>query len=204
MGLGIPNKRVVRLQDLKVYENNPRNNVDAVSFVKNSIRDFGYLQPIVVDKDNVIVCGHTRFAALLELVEEGLDFKAIEVVDANSLTDKQIAAYRLADNKVGEIAEWDLARLTEELASLDLDMTLYGFESTDIPILDDDNLLVEEKTQEEFVNIQFGTVKFKVFKSDFDSWLKAFEQVHEKELMEYLLDDLDLLQIKRNYDMKVE
>ena len=92
----------MNITDVKPYENNPRINDGAVEATANSIKEFGFQQPIVVDKDNVIIVGHTRLSAAKTL---GLD--EVPVVVAKNLTDEQAKAYRLADNKVGEFSIWD-------------------------------------------------------------------------------------------------
>lgn len=107
---------------LKPYERNPRNNGDAVKYVVASIRNFGFKVPIVIDSDNVIVSGHTRYKAALEL---GLS--EVPCIVADDLTDEQIKAFRLADNKVAEFAQWDVQGLNLELESLDFDMGDFGF-----------------------------------------------------------------------------
>lgn len=113
------------LDEIKPYENNPRNNKDAVKYVKNSIKKFGFKVPIVVDKDNVIVAGHTRYLASKEL---GLE--TVPCIIADDLTEKQIKAYRLADNKTAEKSEWDFELLDLELddLKLDFDMSDFGFD----------------------------------------------------------------------------
>lgn len=117
----------VKLEDLKPYENNPRNNKDAVDYVANSIKQFGFKVPIVIDKDNVIVCGHTRYLACKKL-----KINEVPCVIADDLTEEQIKAYRLADNKVSEIATWNYDLLNEELDDLiDFDMSMYGFNDND-------------------------------------------------------------------------
>ena len=88
-------------EDLIPYERNPRRNDKAVDVVANSIREFGFRVPIIVDRERVIICGHTRRLAALEL---GL--AEVPVIVANGLTEDQIRAYRLADNRVAELAEW--------------------------------------------------------------------------------------------------
>lgn len=111
------------LTDITPYENNPRNNEEAVEKVANSIKEFGFNQPIVVDKDNVIIVGHTRYLAAQEL---GLT--EAPVIVAENLSDEQARAYRLADNKTGEIAEWDFEKLALELEEVEsLDMSEFGF-----------------------------------------------------------------------------
>ena len=109
------------------YDKNPRKNDNAVDMVANSIRAFGFQSPIIIDEQNVIICGHTRFKAAKKL---GL--KKVPCVVARGLTDAEIRAYRIADNKVGELAEWDKALLVEELNMCDIDMAQFGFdENTD-------------------------------------------------------------------------
>ena len=113
-----------RVKDLKPYEKNPRLNDDAVKYVAESIRNFGFKVPIVIDKDNNIVCGHTRWKACKKL-----KIDTVPCVVADDLTEEQIRAYRLADNRVAEKAEWDLALLDTELAEIEtIDMTLLGFD----------------------------------------------------------------------------
>ena len=107
-----------KVEDLKVYENNPRNNDKAVDAVAESILQFGFKVPIVIDKNDVIVCGHTRLKASKKL---GLD--TVPCIVADDLTEEQIKAFRLADNKTAELAEWDFNALEKELAELsEIDM----------------------------------------------------------------------------------
>ena len=113
------------IREITPYDNNPRNNDSAVDAVAASIREFGWQQPIVVDKDGVIIAGHTRYKAARKL---GLT--EVPVVVADNLTDEQIKAYRLADNKSGELADWDFSALEEELAGIaEIDMSQFGFDS---------------------------------------------------------------------------
>ena len=100
-----------KLTELKEYENNPRNNDGAVEAVAESIKQFGFKVPIVIDADGVIIAGHTRKKAALKL---GLD--KVPCIIADDLSPEQIKAFRLADNKTGELAGWDFAKLEEELA----------------------------------------------------------------------------------------
>lgn len=119
-----------QIKDLIPYEQNPRKNDEAVKYVANSIKEFGFKVPIVIDKNNVIVAGHTRYKA-----SKKLKLKEVPCIVADDLTDEQIKAYRLADNKVSETAEWDLDLLNDELFNItDLDMSNFGFE-----IIDPDN-----------------------------------------------------------------
>ncbi|MBR0371630.1 MAG: ParB N-terminal domain-containing protein [Methanobrevibacter sp.] len=115
------------------YENNPRQNDGAVEYVANSIKEFGFKVPIIVDKDNVIVTGHTRLKAAIQL---GL--KEVPVIYADDLTDEQIKAFRIADNKVGEKSGWDLDKLKIELEDFDVDMTDFGFGDFELSMLTED------------------------------------------------------------------
>lgn len=102
------------LVELIPYENNPRHNDAAVDAVAESIRQCGYIAPIIIDEDGVILAGHTRFKAL-----QKLGYSEVEVVIKAGLTDDQKRKYRLLDNKTNELAEWDFEKLMEELEGLD-------------------------------------------------------------------------------------
>jgi len=122
---------------VRPYPNNPRKNKKAVAAVAKSIREFGFKVPIVVDTEGVIITGHTRREAAISL-----GMKTVPVIVADDLTEQQIKAFRLADNKVAEIAEWDDDALQEELASLDaaalgIDMSDLGFSIDNDPTADD-------------------------------------------------------------------
>lgn len=108
--------------ELIPYENNPRDNENAVKYVAESIKQFGFKVPIVIDENNVIVAGHTRLKAAQELgVEE------VPCIVADDLTEEQIKAFRLADNKTSEFAKWDMEALAAELDGLEMDMEAFGF-----------------------------------------------------------------------------
>lgn len=112
------------IDEIKPYENNPRDNDDAVDAVANSIKEFGWQQPIVVDNEGVIIAGHTRYKAA-----QKLGLKHVPVVVANNLTPDQVKAYRLADNKTAELADWDMDLLNDELDQIrDIDMSDFGFD----------------------------------------------------------------------------
>ena len=115
----------IAVDELTPYENNPRNNEKAVDAVAASIKEFGFKVPIVIDSAGVIVAGHTRLKAALLL---GLE--TVPCVVADDLTEDQIKAFRLADNKTAELASWDLTLLDEEIAELtDIDMSQFGFDT---------------------------------------------------------------------------
>lgn len=112
----------VSIDDLIPYENNPRNNERAIDKVANSISEFGFKVPIIIDKNNVIVCGHTRYLAAKQL-----EMARIPCIMANDLTEEQIKAFRLVDNKTSEFASWDYDMLSVELDEIGIDMTDFGF-----------------------------------------------------------------------------
>lgn len=121
------------LSEIKPYENNPRLSDAAVGAVAESIRLFGFRQPIVVDGDGVIVCGHVRWRAAQQL---GLDQVPVHV--ATDLTPEQVRAYRIADNKTADLATWNLELLPLELAELQgagIDWTLLGFDGDELAML---------------------------------------------------------------------
>ena len=110
--------------DVHPYPNNPRVNKEAVDKVAASLKAFGWRQPIVVDSNNVIIVGHTRLQAA-----KRLRMKEVPVLVADDLSEEQVKAYRLADNKTAEFAEWDMDKLGDELADiLDIDMEEFGFD----------------------------------------------------------------------------
>ena len=112
-----------KVADLIPYENNARINDGAVDAVANSIKEFGIKNPIIIDRDNVIVCGHTRIKAC-----EKLGIETVPCVVADDLTDEQIKAFRIADNSTAQIAEWDLEKLQAELENIDMDMVQFGLQ----------------------------------------------------------------------------
>lgn len=117
------------INDLIPYENNPRKNDKSVDYVTNSIEQFGFKVPIVIDCNNVIVAGHTRYKAAIKLKME-----TVPCIVADDLTEEQIKAFRLADNKVGELSAWDMDLLADELDGIfELDMSEFGFTDTDMP-----------------------------------------------------------------------
>lgn len=105
------------------YENNPRRNEKAVDAVANSIKEFGFQNPIILDRDYVIISGHTRRLAALKL-----KLKEVPCYIADDLTEEQVRAFRLADNRVASFAVWDEAKLKEEISRiLSIDLSDFGF-----------------------------------------------------------------------------
>ena len=136
---------VLPIAEVRPYEKNPRKNENAVKYVKESIRQFGFKGPIVIDSNRVIVCGNTRL-----LAAKSLGMTEVPCILADDLTEEQVKAFRLADNKVGEFAEWDLDLLGDELDAIadasDIDMGDFGF---DLSGDDEEKEIVEDEVPEE-------------------------------------------------------
>ncbi|KVR21641.1 hypothetical protein WK13_34450 [Burkholderia ubonensis] len=173
------------LSGIKPYWNNPRVNADAVAGVKKSIQEFSFLVPIVIDKDDIIVTGHTRYQASHEL---GLT--EVPTIKATHLTEAQIKAFRLADNRVSENAKWDEAKLSEELrmlADMGFDLEATGFTKDqldcicgeiDADCLKDLNydavcgsvVSAKQVVSREHIILNIGLYKFKVHVNDYKLW----------------------------------
>lgn len=156
---------MIQITEIKPYENNPRKNDDAVDEVANSIKAFGFKNPIIVDKDMVIIAGHTRLKAALKL---GLTM--VPVIVAEDLNEDQANALRLADNKTAEIAKWDKKKLEEELKQINWE--ILGIDMTDVGF---DDIFASEFQE--------------VVDDDFDEgqYLSAEPYSHQGDI--YLLDD---------------
>ena len=133
------------LNEIKPYENNPRFNDDAVTPVAESIKAFGFKVPIIVDKDNVIIAGHTRFKAA-----QLLGLEKVPVIVADDLTEEQVKLFRIADNKVGEQASWDFDKLKEEIKELDdFDWSKFGFGAYELSFINDSVFEMPSETDTE-------------------------------------------------------
>lgn len=164
MFFGFLRRETVKIVDkpiewLRPYENNPRNNEQAVEAVANSIKEFGFKVPIVATIDGEIVNGHTRFKAA-----KFLKLKTVPVLIADDLTEEQIKGFRLADNKTGELADWDVELLYGELDELTgFDMTMFGFEDIDFSLDDFEEVEKEDGeevaiNQEEKSKVEYGDI----------------------------------------------
>jgi ParB/RepB/Spo0J family partition protein len=140
--------------EIKEYENNPRINDEAVEYVANSIKEFGFKVPIIIDKRKIIIAGHTRLRAA-----EQLGLEKVPCIIASDLTEDQIKAYRLVDNKTSEFSTWDEDKLYIELMELekvDFNTEQFGFETniittTDtIPDTTNKELDIEDYADDEF------------------------------------------------------
>ena len=131
------------IDELVPYENNARINDKAVDVVANSIKEFGFKNPCIIDRNNVIVAGHTRVLACKKL---GID--KVPCIVADDLTEEQIKAFRIADNSSAQIAEWDLDKLQEEIQNLNFDFYELGLQEQ----LDEisNNLIKQETTNNEY------------------------------------------------------
>ena len=165
-----------KIDELVPYVNNPRFNDDAVEYVAKSIKEFGFKVPIVIDKNNEIVAGHTRYKASIEL---GLE--EVPCIVADDLSEEQIKAFRLADNKVSEKAEWNNELLFEELEDLDLDMEKFGF-----------NKVIEELEEElNEINNEEGEIEFTEYLNEEHNYIVL-----------YFDNEVDWLQAESLFDIK--
>ena len=120
------------IDEIRPYENNPRKNDGAVDAVAASIREFGWKVPVVIDKDGVIVAGHTRYKAA-----QKLGIERIPCVIITDLTEEQIKAYRLVDNKVSEFSRWDYDLLKKEIETITIDLEQFNVQMTEDPDFED-------------------------------------------------------------------
>ena len=174
----------LKTDELIPYENNPRNNDAAVEPVMNSIEEFGFKQPIIIDKDKVIIAGHTRLRAAKRL---GLD--EVPCIMADDLTQEQVKAFRLADNKVAEFADWDVDLMNDELDGIfGIDMESFGFI---------DKIFEEEDEENPYtakVNIPQYEVKGDVFGiGELYDTSKADELIAEIQISNIEKDEKDFL-----------
>lgn len=113
------------------YDSNPRNNQNAVQYVANSISEFGFKVPIILDANNVIVAGHTRY-----LAAKSLGLETVPAIIADDLTEEQVKAFRIADNKTAEQSDWNLLKLSKEIIGIDFDLEDFGFSDIEIDNLE--------------------------------------------------------------------
>jgi hypothetical protein len=130
----------ISVKKIVPYPNNPRKNDDSVQYVAESIKEFGFKVPIVIDKNNVIVAGHTRLKAA-----ESLGLKEVPCIRASDLSEEQVRAFRIADNKVSEHSKWDLGKLELELEDITIDMSAFGLEIKDVEIEAPDSYYGDER-----------------------------------------------------------
>lgn len=147
--------------DIKPYKNNPRKNDEAAKSVSESIKNFGFKNPIIVDEKNVVICGHTRLKAA-----KLLGLKKVPCVVATDLTPEQVKAYRLVDNRTGEIADWDFDKLTQELKNITtINMEDLGFSRFEINMSEDSEPM------------EFDSGLINEFSQDVDNQLKRYRVI---------------------------
>lgn len=139
---------VMKISVLHDYENNPRKNDKEVEAVANSINSFGFKVPVIIDKNNVLVCGHTRVKAAKKL-----GFTEVPCIVADDLSDDQIKTFRIADNKTAELADWDMDKLVDELKGIEMDMEQFGFDDLE-KLLDRD--VMEDEFEEELPDVAYA------------------------------------------------
>lgn len=134
----------IDIAELKPYENNARlHPQEQIDKIVNSINEFGFITPVIIDENNTILVGHGRTQAAKQAGLEQVPYRRI-----TNLTDEQKRAYILADNKLSDIAEWDEELLQMELENISLDMTAFGFEEFEINIDEDNNEVIEDEIPE--------------------------------------------------------
>ena len=145
----------IKIKEILPYDQNPRDNSAAVEKVADSIKEFGWQQPIVVDEEKVILAGHTRHLAALSM-----GVKEVPVLIAKGLTEAQKKAYRIVDNKTSELAEWDKELLKSEflaLQELDFDLNLTGFDLDEIARMSGEDLMqFDEELDEIDESLEFN------------------------------------------------
>lgn len=218
------------IDSLVPYEKNPRRNEEAVPYVKKSIEDFGWRVPLVVDDNNIVVAGHTRLLAAKALAAQYPDggWEEVPCFIASDLSPQQIKAFRLIDNKVGEIATWDFDSLSGEIAALvdvGIDMQAFGWTSEELDCLKNvvatDCLATVEvpsgrrssglggkKMYESHdgsgVRISFGSLSFLVKQADFEEWNSALHQANNyspEAVIEDVASRLGLLEAKQRWEV---
>jgi len=166
-----------KLEEITPYEKNPRKNDEAVEYVANSIKEFGFKVPIIIDKNNVIVTGHTRYKAAKKL---GLE--EVPTIMADDLNEEQIKAFRLADNKVSERSYWDFSLLNEELNGLlNMDMENFGFSDFNVDNFIDS--LIEEQDGANLTTKDTFSITFVFNKKNEDKFAKYFKENGKDEIV---------------------
>ena len=176
------NVEYINVDNLIPYKNNPRNNDNAVGAVAESIKEFGFKVPIVIDANNIIVTGHTRFKA-----SKKLGLKKVPCIRADDLTEDQVRAFRLADNKVSELATWNENKLNIELENINIDMSEYGF---DIPDMETEPIELEDDVGYYGDERERTNNSYNLRLIDYDSLTNNFWQMPIIQNDNYIPDDL--------------
>jgi hypothetical protein len=213
----------VGLDELKPYPNNPRDNRNAVESVKQSIINFGFKVPCVITDDGTIVTGHTRVTAMKQLRAQFPNderFQEVPCILADDLTDEQVQAFRMVDNKTSELASWDFDRLSNEVSELvaaGVNLTPFGWTQEEIDCLanvvsadclDGDGVnsaAYEGKSlathrDNQSVRISIADLAFYVLREDYDRWADDMRREHNYDLdqmLDALADSMGLGEAKR-------
>jgi hypothetical protein len=191
-----------KLHDLKRNEANPRNNDEAVPKVKLSIQTYGYLVPIVIDAEDNIVAGHTRFGALLEINEETGEYTDIDCVQAGDLTLEQLTQFMIVDNQVAALATWDFMQLERLVISLGDSWNLTDFGDirgfTDIEIAPE--VLNEPEIKEKSFDIRIGDTKIEWSEAEYNNWREWVIDAHGMSTREYIISRLHILPQTRTFE----
>jgi Predicted transcriptional regulators len=175
----------IDIEQIKKYENNPRENAESIPYVVNSIKEYGFKNPIVLDSNMVIIAGHTRFEAA-----KILEMKTVPCIIAEDLTEEQAREFRLIDNKTAELSYWNFDKLLEEISHLECDLTQYGFNDIQDSIRDLDD--VDEITEDNYKNPEQAkkkcpacghvdfVVNFRIVKNEAVSSTPTFEEPDEE------------------------
>ena len=168
-----------KTSELIPYAKNARKNDKAVKYVAKSIEEFGFKVPIIIDSHNVVVCGHTRLKA-----SERLGIEEVPCIVADDLTDEQIKAFRLADNKVSEQSEWDLNLLNDELDDiLNIDMSDFGFDIFSMDDIDEVEAYNEEEDEREYFSKTF------TFPIEKKKQIICYLKKHQNEIVEQIIKE---------------
>lgn len=189
------------LYDLKNYENNPRNNQEAIPKVKASIKKYGYKVPIVIDSNNVIVAGHTRHAALREINEEDGLFSVVSCILADDLTEEQIKEFRIVDNSVASIATWDMTSLKFELETLpNFDIIDFG----GIPELTVEEIQIQEEQKlqvdQDKIYIKIAGDKIELSEQEYNDWVQYVIGTYNMSIVDFVKQKLELDPNDRTYE----
>lgn len=138
------NKQYIKISELKPYENNARtHSIEQIEAICNSIKEFGFINPVIIDENNMILVGHGRIEAAKVLGIDEAPYRRV-----TNLTEDQKRAYILADNKLSDLGGWDEALLAQELGEIELDMSLFGFDNIDIGDIDINEDIEEDEAPE--------------------------------------------------------
>lgn len=190
-----------KLEILKLYENNPRHNAEAIPKVEASIEKYGYKVPIVIDSDDVIVAGHTRVAALRRINQRTGKFAVVPCILADDLTEDQIKEFRIVDNSVASIATWDLTSLKLELETLP-DFNLVDFGGIPELTVEEIQIQEEQKIQADSdkIIIRIAGDKIELSEQEYNDWVTYVIGTHNKTIVEFVREKLELDPNSRTYE----